>query len=199
MYKMFIIIPMKQTTRTGGKQKLSPNKEFCIHFCLFTLNYFCYHFLWLLLVFSVSLLVCVCVCGNTSECCHATKFKMKANSRGILAMKSNTQFTQTEALRLLSVEILPHIQRGIEKWRSFTLYITTIDDVFVKEIIGNKFDVQSLYLPKINKQNERIFHISLDFSIHSFTIFVYDTLKTETFFLFIVFTGFVQTCIHIFI
>lgn len=38
----------------------------------------------------------------------------------------------------------------------------TIDDVFVKEIIGNKFDVQSLYLPKINKQNERIFHISLD-------------------------------------
>lgn len=25
--------------------------------------------------------------------------------------------------------------------------------MFVKEIIGNKFDVQSLYLPKINKQN----------------------------------------------
>lgn len=46
--------------------------------------------------------------------------------------------------------------------REILRYITMIDDVFVIEIIGNKFDVRSLYLPKINKQNERIFRILLD-------------------------------------
>lgn len=60
------------------------------------------------------------------------KFKIEANSKDILAMKSNTQFTHTqntEAVRLLSVEfyhnIHTHIQykseNGRERWRSFTL------------------------------------------------------------------------------
>lgn len=138
--------------------------------------------------FSVCLLVVVCLlvcaCVRASICvkkeyqkahCHAKKYKMKANSRKYIEIstKSNTRiFSYCESGKAFKHWISPHKHRHFcaeqEREGRRELYAVTMmtDDVFVKEIIANKVDVQSLYLPKINKQNERIFHISL-VSIHN--------------------------------